>query len=182
MVILGVDPGTHYTGYAVVKTSAVRGKLIDYDIITLKNLSFPQKLKKIYDRLSEVIRKHRPDEFAIETAFYSKNVQSTLKLGHARGVCILAAANTSVPVSEYSPREIKKAVTGRGNASKEQVRYMISRILDIKPLQGRSDISDAIAVALCHYNKLVSGSVYRKNHNNWRNYLADNPQKVLYRN
>jgi crossover junction endodeoxyribonuclease RuvC len=133
-------------------------------------------LKHIYDTLVEIINKYFPDEFAIETAFYSKNVQSTLKLGHARGVSILAAVNNQLPTSEYSPREVKKAVVGKGNASKEQVRYMVCQLLKIKSFDKSLDVSDAIAVALCHYNKL---SQFTKKSSRWEDYVSENPKKVI---
>jgi crossover junction endodeoxyribonuclease RuvC len=135
------------------------------------------RLKQIYDTLVEVIEAYKPDEFAIETAFYGKNVQSTLKLGHARGVSILAAVNKQIPTAEYSPREIKKSVAGLGGASKEQVRYMVCQILKIKSLPKQMDISDAIAVALCHHNRLMNGS-HTKKTSSWTDYVANNPSKV----
>jgi crossover junction endodeoxyribonuclease RuvC len=113
MIILGVDPGTLFTGYAVIKGSGSKLGILDFDVIkNPSDNSLPLRLKNIYDSLSAVINKHHPDEFAIETAFYSKNVQSTLKIGHARGVSILAAVNNQIPTAEYSPREIKKSVVG----------------------------------------------------------------------
>jgi crossover junction endodeoxyribonuclease RuvC len=126
MIILGVDPGTLFTGYAVISGVNEPLEILECDFIRIppKN-KLPLRLKQIYDKLVDIIKTYKPDEFAIETAFYSKNVQSTLKLGHARGVCILAAVNKQVPTSEYSPREVKKAVTGVVSASKEQVRYMM---------------------------------------------------------
>ncbi|MCX7877524.1 MAG: crossover junction endodeoxyribonuclease RuvC, partial [Ignavibacteria bacterium] len=147
--------------------------------INVKTLDFPLRLKKIYDTLTEIISKYQPVEFAIETAFYNKNVQSTMKLGQARGVSILAAANNFINIAEYSPREIKKSVTGTGNASKEQVKFMICKLLNIKSLPSKFDISDAIAVALCHYNFIISsGFSGKKSRNNWKTYIMKNPAKV----
>jgi crossover junction endodeoxyribonuclease RuvC len=125
--------------------------------------------------LVDVIEEYLPDEFAIETAYYGKNVQSTLKLGHARGVSILAAVNKQIPTAEYSPREVKKSVVGIGSASKEQVRYMVNSMMKAKVPAKSLDISDAIAVAVCHYNKLnkfvTAGS-------KWEDYVKKNPKKV----
>lgn len=178
MIILGVDPGTLFTGYAVISGVNEKLKILSADVIKIpaKN-KFPIRLKQIYDRLVEVIDFYKPDEFAIETAFYGKNVQSTLKLGHARGVSILAAVNKQIPTTEYSPREVKKSVSGIGSASKEQVRYMVCQILRIKSLPKQTDISDAIAVAICHHNKLLNGASGKQSAK-WEDYVARNPSKV----
>jgi crossover junction endodeoxyribonuclease RuvC len=176
MRILGVDPGTLFTGYAVLEGIGGRLGILNCDVIknTSKD-SLPLRLKKIYDSLVEVIDVYIPDEFAIETAFYSKNVQSTLKLGHARGVSILAAVNKQIPTAEYSPKEIKKSVVGIGSASKEQVRYMVCSLLRTKLSSKSLDISDAIAVALCHYNKLNKIS---KSSSSWEDFVKQNPKRV----
>ncbi len=174
MIILGVDPGTLFTGYAVIGGVNEKLTLLESGVIKMPPSSkLPMRLKQIYDKLVEVIEIHIPDEFAIETAFYGKNVQSTLKLGHARGVSILAAVNKEIPTAEYSPREVKKSVTGAGNASKEQVRYMICQIFKIKKPPKQLDISDAIAVAMCHHNKLsnIKSSKYSLN---WSDYVEKN--------
>ena len=183
MIILGVDPGTLFTGFAVISGVNERLSLVECDVIKIpaKN-KFPVRLKMIYDRLVEVIERHIPDEFAIETAFYGKNAQSALKLGHARGVSILAAVNKQIPTTEYSPSEVKKSVTGMGSASKEQVRYMVCQILkiDAKKLSKKMDVSDAISVALCHSNKLT-GSTGTKYSQKWEDYVEKNPKKVKIR-
>jgi crossover junction endodeoxyribonuclease RuvC len=178
MIILGVDPGTLFTGYAVISGVNEPLEILECDFIRIppKN-KLPLRLKQIYDKLVDIIKTYKPDEFAIETAFYSKNVQSTLKLGHARGVCILAAVNKQVPTSEYSPREVKKAVTGIGSASKEQVRYMMIQTFKLKKLPKQLDISDAISVALCHHYKMT-GSAFQNKTGNWNDYVNQNPQKV----
>jgi len=176
MRILGVDPGTLFTGYAVIECIGSRLSILKYGVIKnpSKN-SLPLRLKNIYDTLVDVIDEYLPDEFAIETAFYSKNVQSTLKLGHARGVSILAAVNKQIPTAEYSPKEIKKSVVGIGSASKEQVRYMVSSLFKTKLSSKSLDISDAIAVALCHYNKL---SIFSTSSSNWEDFVKQNPERV----
>lgn len=177
MIILGVDPGTLFTGYAVIEGNLSRVKIIECDVIKNPSAnSLPLRLKHIYDTLVEVIDRNIPDEFAIETAFYGKNIQSTLKLGHARGVSILAAVNKQIPTTEYSPREVKKSVVGNGNASKEQVRYMICQILKLKSFKKSLDISDAVAVALCHYNKITQFTIKSTK---WEDYIARNPKKVI---
>jgi crossover junction endodeoxyribonuclease RuvC len=181
MIILGVDPGTLFTGYAVISGVNEKLEMLSCDVIKIpaKN-KLPLRLKQIYDSLVEVIDEFKPDEFAIETAFYGKNIQSTLKLGHARGVSILAAVNKQIPTTEYSPREVKKSVTGLGAASKEQVRFMVCQILNlnIRKLPKQTDISDAISVALCHHNKLLGGGSKKKSTASWKDYISENPQKV----
>ncbi|HEX9006216.1 MAG TPA: crossover junction endodeoxyribonuclease RuvC, partial [Bacteroidota bacterium] len=138
LVVLGVDPGTLVTGYAVVARGA-RGKETLVAAGTIRNGSsqpIPSRLRRIYDGLAALIAKHRPDEFAIESSFYGKNAQSALKLGQARGVSLLAAALADVAITEYSPREVKRSVVGNGAASKQQVQYMVRSILliDERPL------------------------------------------------
>lgn len=176
MIILGVDPGTLHTGYAVIKGIDEKLKLLECGVISMSpSMKLPVRLKKIYDGLVDVIDRLIPDEFAIETAFYSKNIQSTLKLGHARGVSILAAVNKQIPTSEYSPREVKKSVTGMGNASKEQVSFMVSKIFNLKKKPVKLDITDALAVAVCHHNNFLS--LKSKTHS-WSRYVKENPGKV----
>ncbi|MEO8512914.1 MAG: crossover junction endodeoxyribonuclease RuvC [Ignavibacteria bacterium] len=181
MIILGVDPGTLFTGYAVLSGVNEKLEMLCCNVIKIpaKN-KLPLRLKQIYDALVDVIDEYKPDEFAIETAFYGKNVQSTLKLGHARGVSILAAVNKEIPTTEYSPREVKKSVSGLGAASKEQVRFMVCSILKIKSesLPKQTDISDAIAVAICHHNKLLGGGSRKSKSSSWAAYIKENPKKV----
>jgi crossover junction endodeoxyribonuclease RuvC len=176
MIILGVDPGTLNTGYAVIKGIDEKLRLLKYGVISMtSSMKLPVRLKIIYDGLVEVIDWFIPDEFAIETAFYSKNVQSTLKLGHARGVSILAAVNKQIPTTEYSPREVKKSVTGIGNASKEQVAYMVTKIMNIKKKPVKADITDALAVAICHHNNFLSqkGKTF-----SWSRFVKENPHRA----
>lgn len=178
MIILGVDPGTLFTGYAVISGVNQNLCVLECDVIKIPSANkFPIRLKQIYDALGDVIERFAPDEFAIETAFYSKNVQSTLKLGHARGVSILAAVNRQIPTTEYSPKEVKQSVVGTGNASKEQVRYMVCQIMKIKDLPKQLDISDALAVALCHHNKMMNGKSGKQAFK-WEDYVSQNPKKV----
>ncbi|MFA6542038.1 MAG: crossover junction endodeoxyribonuclease RuvC [Bacteroidota bacterium] len=177
MIILGVDPGTLIAGYGVIERTGKGISMLDVGII--KNtgaVSMPLRLKKIYSTLCEVIGRFHPDEFAIETAFYSKNAQSALKIGQARGVSILAGVNHEIPVTEYSPREIKKAVTGKGAASKEQVQYMMMSMLNIRSKPKHFDSTDALAVAMCHAFKI---SVPRKGSKDWKSFIANNPERVI---
>ena len=178
MRILGVDPGTLITGYGVIDCEGGRMSLVDYGIIRMKaSMSLPIRLETIHLGLLEVIEKHAPDEFAIESAFYSKNVQSTLKLGHARGVAILAAVLRQVPTSEYAPREIKQAVTGSGAASKEQVEYMVMQMLKIETRHDFFDATDALATAICHAGKFNRPQASRAK--GWKEFIQENPDRVV---
>ncbi|MGN8198148.1 crossover junction endodeoxyribonuclease RuvC [Salinisphaera sp. RV14] len=146
--IIGIDPGSTVTGYAVVDGGAAPCAQI-IDCIRLPRADFPTRLGLIFDRLSEVIREYRPDEMAIENVFVSRNAASALKLGQARGAAICAGASAGLPVAEYTPTQIKQAIVGRGHADKLQIQHMIAMLLGAKgPLQA--DAADAAAVALCH--------------------------------
>lgn len=177
MRILGVDPGTLVTGYGVVDIKGKTSQLVACGIIkTGSTMSMPLRLRTIHLGLMEVIEQTTPDEFAIESAFYAKNVQSTLKLGHARGVSILAAALREIPTSEYAPREVKQAVVGNGNATKEQVAYMVRALLSLSDKEEMPlDASDALAVALCHSSKLLRP---RSRVKSWKQFVEENPDKV----
>ncbi|KAA0210103.1 crossover junction endodeoxyribonuclease RuvC [Ignavibacteria bacterium CHB1] len=186
MRIIGIDPGTVITGIGIIDTSGSGATIVDFDAVTsFKGLKLPDRLKKIYDTCTEKIIKYKPQEFAIETAFYGKNVQSLLKLGQARGVAIIAALNQNIPVSEYSPREIKKSITGNGASTKSTVSSVVKSILSIKTELDTHDISDALAVALCHsfkrsdhLNMLVS----EKSKVSWSDFILSNPDKIFNRN
>ncbi|MBE2190057.1 MAG: crossover junction endodeoxyribonuclease RuvC, partial [Candidatus Kapabacteria bacterium] len=126
MRILGIDPGSVICGYGIIEVEAGKIILVEYGVIKAKKKEedFPLRLKEIFERLTSVIERHLPDESALESVFFSKNVQSLMKLSHARAAAMLASTLREIPVAEYSPREVKKAVTGNGNASKQQVEYM----------------------------------------------------------
>ncbi len=176
VIVLGVDPGTLVTGYGIVVRKGSEIRMLGCG--TIKNgsgHSMPLRLQKIYDELSAVIEKYRPDEFAIESAFYGKNAQSALKLGHARGVSILAAVEHEIPTTEYSPREVKKAVVGNGAAAKEQVQYMVKSLLHTPHSRMVLDTSDALAVAICHLQRLITPTM---KHKNWKSYIAAHPNRV----
>jgi crossover junction endodeoxyribonuclease RuvC len=176
MRIMGVDPGTLFTGFGVIECEGNKMSLVEYGVIRMKpSWSMPLRLEKIHRDLLEVIERSLPDEFAIESAFYAKNVQSTLKLGHARGAAILAAVLREIPTSEYAPREIKKAVTGTGGATKEQVEYMVTKLLNMKEQNELLDATDALAIAICHAGKINSP---RSRSRSWKQFVQDNPGKI----
>jgi len=182
MIILGVDPGTLVTGYGVIEVKSKSSQslgLVNYGTIESKKVSsLPLRLEAIYRGLCRVIEEDKPDEFAIESAFYDKNVQSTLKLGHARGVAILAAVMAQIPTAEYSPREVKKAVVGNGNASKPQVEFMVRRLLNISDKEKKlPDAFDALAIAITHaYRTGKNGAGAIKN---WKQFVEENPERIV---
>ena len=151
MIILGIDPGLTTTGYGIISIKNNVPILIDYGIISPnKKENTPNRLYTIFSDIIELIEQYNPNIFSIEDVFYSKNFKSSLMLGHARAAAILAAAKYKIPVFEYSPRKVKQSVTGNGNANKEQVKFMVTSILNIKNYDIPLDASDALAVALCH--------------------------------
>lgn len=177
MIILGIDPGTRITGYGIIKYNNNSFlKISSGSIILPAQKSIPQRLEIIYSELNKIIKKHKPDEFAIETAFYGKNVQSAMKIGYARGVSILCAIHNKVPASEYSPREVKKAVVGKGAASKEQVLFMIKTLLNIKSEKIKVDESDALAIALCHAFRMKTPVKKTKD---WKSFIEAYPERVI---
>ncbi|PID79583.1 crossover junction endodeoxyribonuclease RuvC [bacterium DOLJORAL78_65_58] len=149
MIILGVDPGSHATGYGVIETTPVARFLAGGVIRPDKGLSLPRRLLAIHESLCGVLADHAVDAMAVEDLFNAKNARSSLILGHARGVILLTGAEAGLPVAEYAPREVKQALTGNGAAAKEQVRYMVMRLLGLKDTPPM-DLSDALAVALTH--------------------------------
>jgi len=177
MRIIGVDPGTLFTGYGIIDLDNNEISYVDSGVIKIpSNKEFAPRLQKIYDELYQIIKVNKPDEYALETSFYGKNVQSALKIGYARGVSLLVAIHNNLEIKEYSPREIKKAVVGNGAASKEQVQYMIKKLLCIRRNKIKFDESDALAVAVCHAFKVLSP---RKKSRNWKEFVETNPEKVI---
>lgn len=176
-LVLGVDPGTLVTGYGLVCRKENRLLLVACGAIKSgSDIPLPVRLKKIYGELKSIIEEFRPDEVAIESTFYGRNAQSALKLGHARGVAILAAAKYNIPISEYSPREVKQSVTGRGQASKSQVQYMVRTLLSSPNNSMRSDTSDALATAICHHHRLLSPE--RKQQADWKSFILAHSHRV----
>jgi crossover junction endodeoxyribonuclease RuvC len=177
MIILGVDPGTIITGYGIINFEENTCKRLTSGCIKLTpDKSLPEKLEIIYNELFKLIKNYKPDEFAIETAFYGKNVQSAMKIGYARGVSLLAAVHNKIPASEYSPGEIKKAVVGKGSASKEQVSYMVKATLNLKKVTFKPDESDALAIALCHAFRLKIPSLIKSG--KWKDFIEAHPERV----
>ena len=152
MIILGIDPGTAATGYGVIRVVNNTVSWVDSGVIVSdSSMPLSERLLRIYEGIRQKLTEHEPHRVCIEEAFYAKNVHTTLVLGHARGVAMLAAAQAGCEGSEYSPREIKKSVTGSGNAQKEQVEYMVKMILNPPCGKMRQDAYDALAVAMCDF-------------------------------
>ncbi len=179
-IILGIDPGTVLMGYGIVKITGSKIKLLDMGTLRPGSSDDPyKKLQLIYNTVSGLIIKHKPDVFAIEAPFFGKNVQSMLKLGRAQGVAIAAAMRHGLNVTEYSPKKVKQSVTGNGNASKEQVLKMLQRLLQFEDNPKYFDASDALAVAVCHYfqgNSSLPASTSKAK--GWEDFLKNNPGRV----
>ena len=150
MLVLGIDPGTANTGYGVVRGGGPGFlALVECGVIrTRARDPLPARLREIFDGVSELIERHRPDALSVEDVFYARNVRTTVVLGHARGVILLAAELAGVVVNEMAPAEIKKAVVGTGGATKEQVQFMLTRLLRLKTVPQPSDAADGVAAAL----------------------------------
>jgi crossover junction endodeoxyribonuclease RuvC len=153
--VFGIDPGSERTGYGCVETDGSRHRLVACGAIaTPPRAAFPDKLLAIHHRLAALLAECRPDAVAVENIFYATNVRTALKLGHARGVAILAAVEAGVPVAEYSPAEIKRAVVGYGRAEKRQIQEMVRLLLGLAQVPTPADAADALAVAICHVHAL----------------------------
>lgn len=177
---MGVDPGTNILGYAIIEIASNQIRLIDFGVVNMqRQLTAYGKLRIIFEKLQELIRQYNPNELAIEAPFFGKNVQSMLKLGRAQGVAIAAAITMNLEVTEYSPKKIKKSVTGKGTASKEQVAAMVQTILGVKLEDITLDATDALATAICHHYQNGHGSDSVKRYNNWNSFLSDNPDRKL---
>jgi crossover junction endodeoxyribonuclease RuvC len=178
-VILGIDPGTSETGYGIIHVQGKEMKLITFGVIHLSKLpTHPDKLKRIFDRVDQLISTYAPDEMAIEAPFFGKNVQSMLKLGRAQGVAIAAALNKNLHFEEYTPKKIKQSITGSGNASKEQVAAMLQRLLSIKELPKYLDATDGLAAAVCHHFQAGIGEHNKSKSGSWTAFLSNNPGRV----
>lgn len=175
--LLGIDPGTNQLGIAVLEITGKQVKLVKMDTLRMHMLAdHKEKLAHIFNVLSRVIEQYKPIEMAIEAPFFGKNVQSMLKLGRAQGVAIAAGMTKNLEITEYSPKKIKLAVTGSGNASKEQVAAMIDNILG-KQTGQTFDATDAAAVALCHFYQNARVSKGGKKYSSWEKFVEDNPKR-----
>jgi len=147
--ILGIDPGSRITGFGVIDSEGATTTYVASGCVRIKGETLPDRLKVIYDGITDIVGIHHPDEIAVEQVFVSRNAASALKLGQARGVAVVAAVKAAVPVFEYTPAQVKQAVTGQGAAGKEQIQHMVRLLLNL-PGAPPQDAADALAVALCH--------------------------------
>lgn len=182
-IILGIDPGTVVMGIAVVHCKAGKISLLHLDNLRMSwTQDVFERLQRIYARVDEVIATYKPMHFAIEAPFYGKNVQSMLKLGRAQGVALACALQHGLPVAEYSPKKVKQAITGNGNADKEQVWGMLQKMTGLTEKPKGFDASDALAVAVCHYYQtlsplgLITGG--KQKAKNWEQFIRNNPGKI----
>lgn len=178
-IILGIDPGTNIMGYGLIAIKNKDMSLIAAGIVNLEKIaSHYLKLQTIFDKTLGLIEQYHPDELAIEEPFFGKNVQSMLKLGRAQGVAISAALYRQLPVFGYSPRKIKQSVTGRGNASKEQVAAMLKATLNFENTSRYLDATDGLAVAVCHFYQNGKMNGDEKSFTGWKSFLSANPDRV----
>jgi crossover junction endodeoxyribonuclease RuvC len=178
-IILGIDPGTTILGYGIIVCKGNQMKLLCLGSFQLSKLAdHGLKLRAIQQNVTELIEAYMPDELAIEAPFYGKNVQSMLKLGRAQGVAIAAAIAREIPYTEYAPKKIKQAITGNGNASKEQVAAMLQSLLQIKTMPKNLDATDGLAAAVCHFfngRTETTGT----SHSGWKSFLSKNPDRKI---
>lgn len=183
-IILGLDPGTNIMGYGVLLVKDNQLKLLSMGIIDLSKLANHQlKLKKIFERVSWLCKEYLPDECAIEAPFYSKNVQSMLKLGRAQGVSMAAALSLNIPIEEYAPRKIKQSITGNGNASKEQVAAILQQLVKYESTPKFLDATDALAAAVCHHfqfrpNNSSPTNTAGAGAKSWKAFISANPTRL----
>lgn len=177
---MGIDPGTTIMGYGVLRVVGTRPELVAMGIIDLRKVNDPYlKLKRIQERVLGIIESYLPDEMAIEAPFYGKNVQSMLKLGRAQGVAMAVALSRDIPITEYAPLKIKMAITGNGQASKEQVADMLQRMLHFSKnnMPAFMDATDALGAAYCHYLQM-GRPVSDKTYHNWKDFVYRNQDKI----
>lgn len=177
-IILGIDPGTTIMGFGLIKVIGKKMEFLQLNELKLSKYDDHYvRLKHIFERTIELVDTFHPDEIAIEAPFFGKNVQSMLKLGRAQGVAMAAGLSREVPITEYSPKKIKMAITGNGNASKEQVAKMLQSLLGLKELPKNLDSTDGLAAAVCHFyngNKLDTGT----NYTGWAAFVKQNEDRI----
>ncbi|HZW77450.1 MAG TPA: crossover junction endodeoxyribonuclease RuvC [Flavobacteriaceae bacterium] len=178
-IILGIDPGTTIMGFGLIKVVNKKMEFLQLNELQLQKYEDHYvKLRHIFERTIELIDSHLPDEIAIEAPFYGKNVQSMLKLGRAQGVAMAAGLSRQIPITEYSPKKIKMAITGNGNASKEQVAKMLQNLLKLKELPKNLDSTDGLAAAVCHFynsGKIEIGTSY----SGWAAFVKQNESRIV---
>ncbi len=184
-VILGIDPGSRRTGFALLMQEGNRFETLQIGVIKSESIEdHSQRLRHIYDEISTLIKRHSPDECAIETPVYGKDPLAMLKLGRAQAACILAIVNQEVEVTEYYPKAVKKSITGNGNAAKEQVAYMLAKLLNMDTENISRDATDALAVAWCHAirgDDVTTESPLKRTGRGrtaWGDFVNTNPERI----
>lgn len=178
-IILGIDPGTAIMGFGLISIKKGKMEIISlHELLLKKYPNHETKLKYIFEKTLALIDEFHPDEVALEAPFFGKNVQSMLKLGRAQGVAMAASLYRNVPITEYSPKKVKMAITGNGNASKEQVAGMLQNLFQLKEFPTKYlDATDGLAVAVCHH--FNSGSLgQEKSYSGWESFLKQNPDRL----
>ena len=182
-IILGIDPGTNVMGYGLLRVRGNKAQMVAMGVIDMRKTdSVYERLGYIYDRVTSIINAFKPQELAIEAPFFGKNVQSMLKLGRSQGVAIAAAVHSKMPIHEYAPMKIKMAITGQGQASKEQVAAMLQRLLNIAAdeMPKFMDATDALAAAYCHFMQMgrpQTDTHYR----GWKDFVTKNKERLCKR-
>lgn len=175
--ILGIDPGTNLLGFAIIEVDGERVNVLEIGVLHLKEKKDPNdKLKEIFLEIQEIIEKYLPQDLAIEAPFYGKNVQSMLKLGRAQGVAMAAGMTMGLKITEYPPKTVKQSVTGNGNSTKEQVSYMLCRMLNLSAEKLNLDATDALSVALCHHYQ--TGRINSSRKTSWAAFVKENPERI----
>lgn len=176
---MGIDPGTAVMGYGVILEQGSKTSLLSLGVVKMNHLDDPfLKLQRIFEKTVVLLDEYKPDVLAIEAPFYGKNIQVLLKLGRAQGTAIAAALSRNIAVTEYSPRKIKQAITGNGNATKEQVAAMLQRLLNFKETPEFLDATDGLAVAVCHSFQKITSTSKSKTYSGWASFVSDNKTKV----
>lgn len=177
-IILGIDPGTTIMGFGLIKIEKKQMYFMQLNELQLQKYDDHYlKLKLIFERTIELIDSHHPDEIAIEAPFFGKNVQSMLKLGRAQGVAMAAGLSREIPITEYEPKKVKMAITGNGNASKEQVAKMLKQMLNFKEIPKNLDATDALGVAVCHFFN-SNNTIKTAKYSGWDSFIKQNLDKL----
>lgn len=177
-IIMGIDPGTRVMGYAFLQVCQKKLSVLEMGVLTFSNKDMTLRLKTIFEDITVLVDKFKPDIMAIEEPFYGKNVQSMLKLGRVQGIAMAIALHREIPVFEYTPRKVKQSVTGNGNASKEQVASMLSNLLHISATPDYFDATDALGIALCHhYQNMAIVSCGKSS--DWAKYITKLQNRIV---
>jgi crossover junction endodeoxyribonuclease RuvC len=178
-IILGIDPGTAVMGYGLVKETGNKIELISLGVVKMAHLDDHfLKLQRIFEKTTSLIEQYHPDCIALEAPFYGKNIQVMLKLGRAQGVAMAAGLAKGLPIFEYSPKKIKQAITGNGNATKEQVAAMLKQLLKFTETPEFLDATDGLGVAVCHSFQKITSSGAGKSYSGWEAFAKDNVKRV----